>query len=189
MVTDEIWSVAADAYFQIITVGMTFAHQERVESNYTSPVPLKCFNVSSHVPHSVWGSVNTFFPRAWRRRDRWITPIRQIWTTRNRFVNRPLFDSRFDATDGRTQLAITQFGRAACFCKIGKCERGGFGNSVTRPYISLMRPSSSSHNQRHSLQLFVVEFDTCLVWELLLLPSNAQTVPNLPSLKGNRWWH
>ena len=40
-------------------------------------------------------------------------------------------------------------------------------------------------NQRHSLQLFVVEFDTCLVWELLLLPSNAQIAPNLSSLKGN----
>ena len=32
-----------------------------------------------------------------------------------------------------------------------------------------------------------MKFDTCLVWELLLLPSNAQTAPNLPSLKGNRW--
>ena len=39
----------------------------------------------------------------------------------------------------------------------------------------------------NSLQLFVVEFDTCLVWELLSLPSNAQTAPDLPSLKGNRW--
>ena len=41
-------------------------------------------------------------------------------------------------------------------------------------------------NQRHSLQLFVVETDKCLVWELLFLPSNA---PNLPSLMGNRWRH
>ena len=39
-------------------------------------------------------------------------------------------------------------------------------------------------NQSHSLQLFVVEFDTCLVWELLLLPSNGQTALNMPSLKG-----
>ena len=41
----------------------------------------------------------------------------------------------------------------------------------------------------NSLQLFFVEFDTCLVWELLLLPSNAPTAPNLPSLKGARWRH
>ena len=40
-------------------------------------------------------------------------------------------------------------------------------------------------NSTNSLQLFVVEFDTCLVWELLLLPSNAQIAPNLSSLKGN----
>ena len=40
-----------------------------------------------------------------------------------------------------------------------------------------------SVNERHSLQLFVVEFDTCLVWELLLLPSHVQTAPNLPSLR------
>ena len=41
-------------------------------------------------------------------------------------------------------------------------------------------------NQRHSLQLFVVEFDTCLVWELLLLllPSKAQTASHLPSLQA-----
>ena len=32
-----------------------------------------------------------------------------------------------------------------------------------------------------------MEFNTCLVLELLLLPSNAQTAPNLLSLKGNRW--
>ena len=38
-------------------------------------------------------------------------------------------------------------------------------------------------NQRHSLQLFVVEFDTCLVWASPLLPSNAQTASNLPSLR------
>ena len=44
----------------------------------------------------------------------------------------------------------------------------------------------SPHNERHSLQLFVVEFDPCLVWELLLLPSNAQTAPNSPTLfEGN----
>ena len=41
-----------------------------------------------------------------------------------------------------------------------------------------------SFNGTHSVQLFVVEFDTCLVWELLLLPSNAQTAPDLPSLKA-----
>ena len=41
-------------------------------------------------------------------------------------------------------------------------------------------------NQRHSLQLFVLEFDTCLVWELLLLPPNALTAP---SLRGTRWRH
>ena len=45
-------------------------------------------------------------------------------------------------------------------------------------------PGTYPYNQRHSLQLFVVEFDTCLFWELLLLPSNAQTAPNLPSLRA-----
>ena len=38
--------------------------------------------------------------------------------------------------------------------------------------------SSLEPNGTNSLQLFVVEFDTYLVWELLLLPSNAQTAPN-----------
>ena len=36
------------------------------------------------------------------------------------------------------------------------------------------------HNQRHSLQLFVVEIDTCLVWELLcchLMPILLRTRP------------
>ena len=36
-------------------------------------------------------------------------------------------------------------------------------------------------NGTNSLQLFVVDFDTCLVWELLLLPSNALTAPNWPT--------
>ena len=35
----------------------------------------------------------------------------------------------------------------------------------------------------------LADFDTCLVRELLLLPSNAQIAPSLPSLKGNRWRH
>ena len=55
----------------------------------------------------------------------------------------------------------------------------------------LPRPSTSfpvhrvAQNGMNSLQLFVVDFDTCIVWELLLLSSNT---PNLPSsLKGNRW--
>ena len=39
-------------------------------------------------------------------------------------------------------------------------------------------------NLRHSLTLFLVEFDTCLVWELMLLPSNAQTAPNLLPLRA-----
>ena len=43
------------------------------------------------------------------------------------------------------------------------------------------------HNGMNSLQLFVVDFDEYLVWEMLVLPSNAQSAPNLPSLKGNRW--
>ena len=40
-------------------------------------------------------------------------------------------------------------------------------------------------NGTNSIQLFVVEFDTCLlwIWELLLLSSNARTAPNLPYLK------
>ena len=37
--------------------------------------------------------------------------------------------------------------------------------------------------ERHSLQLFVVVFNICLVWELLLLPSDAQAAPNLSSLR------
>ena len=44
-------------------------------------------------------------------------------------------------------------------------------------------------NQRHSLQLLVVEFDTCLLWDLMWLPSNAQTAPHSPSFKGPRWRH
>ena len=45
------------------------------------------------------------------------------------------------------------------------------------------------NQRRTSFQQFVVEFDTCLVWELLLLPSNAQTALNFPSLKGARYQH
>ena len=41
----------------------------------------------------------------------------------------------------------------------------------------------------NSLQLFIVEFYTCIVLELLLLPSNSQTGTNLPSFKGNKWRH
>ena len=37
------------------------------------------------------------------------------------------------------------------------------------------------------IQLFVADFDTCLVWELLLPPSNAKTAPNVSSLMGSRW--
>ena len=33
-----------------------------------------------------------------------------------------------------------------------------------------------------SFQLFVVVFDTRLVWELLMLPSDIHAAPNLPSL-------
>ena len=40
-----------------------------------------------------------------------------------------------------------------------------------------MKPLDNVTNDTHSVQLFVVEFDTCLFWELLLLPSNAQTWP------------
>ena len=38
-------------------------------------------------------------------------------------------------------------------------------------------------SQRHSLQLFVVALNTCLALELLLLPCNAQTAPNTPTLR------
>ena len=50
-----------------------------------------------------------------------------------------------------------------------------------------MRNAEMDCNGTNSLQLYVVECDTCLVWELL--PFNAQTAPNLPSLKGNRLRH
>ena len=30
----------------------------------------------------------------------------------------------------------------------------------------------------------VLVLDTCLVWEMLVLPSDAQTAPSLPSLRG-----
>ena len=33
-------------------------------------------------------------------------------------------------------------------------------------------------NGRHSIQLCVVVFDTCLVWEMLMLPSDALASPN-----------
>ena len=48
--------------------------------------------------------------------------------------------------------------------------------------IFSVRRVPNTENQMHSLLLFVVDFDTCLVWELLLLPSNAQSAPNFPSL-------
>ena len=77
------------------------------------------------------------------------------------------------------------------FLLCGKCDPAAFVTSALR--LDSRRPSKHFRtyfwlnvNERHSLQLFVVEFDTCLVWELLLLPSNAQTAPNLPSLKGAR---
>ena len=56
-------------------------------------------------------------------------------------------------------------------------------------YSSVVRKAEIEHlfNGTNSHLLFVVDFDTRLVWELLLLPSNAQNAPNLPSLKGNRW--
>ena len=58
------------------------------------------------------------------------------------------------------------------------------GLNVNADPDSIETAISISGNQRYSLQLFAVEFDTCLVWELLLLPSNAQTAPNSPFLKG-----
>ena len=53
--------------------------------------------------------------------------------------------------------------------------------------VSLVNTEFWVGKSRHSLQPFVVEFDICLVWELLFLPSDAQTAPNLPSLKCAKW--
>ena len=38
----------------------------------------------------------------------------------------------------------------------------------------------------HSFQLFVVLFDMCLVWEMLMLPSNAPCYSKLALLEGFR---
>ena len=67
------------------------------------------------------------------------------------------------------------------------------GRSVFLPFFAFQITLSdifpletvTNSNRRHSLQLFVVEFDTCLVWGLLLLPSNA----NYAYVKGVRWRH
>ena len=53
-------------------------------------------------------------------------------------------------------------------------------------FMHIFRSNREINNGTNSLQLFVVDFDTCLVWSFLLLPPHAQTAPNLPSLKGNR---
>ena len=73
-------------------------------------------------------------------------------------------------------------------------KRGGYTWTCQGIFPQGLADKDHSHwlqflNGMHSLQLFVVEFDTCLVWEFLLLPFDAQTAPNLPSLKGARWRH
>ena len=67
-----------------------------------------------------------------------------------------------------------------------RCTLGGV-NDVREGQRIYFARQFHVNNQRHSLWLFVV--NSCLVWELLFLPSNAQTAPNSPSLKGARWRH
>ena len=47
-------------------------------------------------------------------------------------------------------------------------------------YLEMCDIANSIINGTNSLQLFDVESDTCLVWELLLLPSNAQLLQTSP---------
>ena len=46
-----------------------------------------------------------------------------------------------------------------------------------------MKENCSVVNGKYSFQLFVVVLDTCLVWEMLVLPSDAQAASSLPSLR------
>ena len=74
-------------------------------------------------------------------------------------------------------------------CMHAKCNIRGCHSTQPEDWDIVYYNAVPILNQRHSLQLLVVEFDTCLVWELLLLPSYAQTALNLPTLKGARWRH
>ena len=42
----------------------------------------------------------------------------------------------------------------------------------------------SNWNERYSFQLFAVVFDTCLVWEMLMLPSDASCHSKLALFEG-----
>ena len=46
-----------------------------------------------------------------------------------------------------------------------------------------MKENCSVVNGKYSFQLFVVVLDTRLVWEMLILPSDAQAASSLPSLR------
>ena len=47
-----------------------------------------------------------------------------------------------------------------------------------------MKSIFESANGRDSFQLFVGVFDTCLVWYLLVLPSETQAVATMTSLRA-----
>ena len=79
-----------------------------------------------------------------------------------------------------------QQAKMACIGVIGsKCGSMGFRKALQ---LNHFWKNLENGMGRCSLQI-LAEFDTCLVWELLLLPSNALTVTNLPSLKGTRRRH
>ena len=72
--------------------------------------------------------------------------------------------------------------------KVGSVTQKKLGERGPRRFSEICRLGlktsfrGDNSNGTSSLQLFVVEFDTCLVWELLLLTSKTQTASNFPSL-------
>ena len=45
-------------------------------------------------------------------------------------------------------------------------------------------PPIEEGNETYSFQLFVEVLDTCLAWEMLMLPSNAHAATNMPYLRA-----
>ena len=72
--------------------------------------------------------------------------------------------------------------------KVGSVTQKKLGERGPRRFSEICRLGlktsfrGDNSNGTSSLQLFVVEFDTCLVLELLLLTSKTQTASNFPSL-------
>ena len=105
------------------------------------------------------------------------------WRVKSRRTTKVPRDTQLLRRPHQRQMDFNESCRRSPFLGLGNIHQP-YTTSDLWPPLCPKDLYGLSANGRRSFQLFVVKFDTHLVCELLLLTSNAQTAPNLPSLRA-----